>query len=213
MSSASERGYEEGRRAGLLEAAEILEDRRAQAERHGFEKEVLLLAEEIRGLRALAGPAQTRLDGGEDPPPPGDGDELNQRAWICMIAHLQARQKFFQEERGHYQPPTPAALAEAKKEIRAALIRHGETNGDREKWRRESAVLAAGIGIFYAPHLNGELEREKELKRLAVRKLPAGWLPKLYLELWRPWKCQRGKADPVPGFAELCFERRREAAR
>lgn len=171
------------------------------------------LAKALHEIRLqVAGPAQVRLDGGEDGI---QGDELNQRAWSCMIAHLQAREKFFKEERGAYHPPTTAALAEMKREIRAALVRHHETNGDREKWRRESAVLAAGVGIFYSEPHNGEMEkklaaerRKREPGRVTVAEL---LLPKLYLELWRPWKLQKGKPDPVPGFADLCFQRRREA--
>lgn len=202
----AERAWKEGRRAGLLEAAALVEgiDLGAGAD---LGRKVVEAQER---LRALAGPVQVGLNGGEES---REGDELNQRAWICIIAHLQAREKFYKEERGAYHPPTTAALAEMKKEIRAALIRHHETNGDREMWRKESAVLAAGIGILYsAPH-NGEMEKERhaaarsrEPNRVTIG---GGWLPKLYLELWRPWKLQKGKPDPVPGFAELCFERRR----
>lgn len=205
--TAAERAREEGRRAGLREAASLIGQRAAKFR---GDENALVFATNLRlHILSLAGPAQVRLDGGEEAP--GDGDELNQRAWICMIAHLQARQKFFQEERGHYQPPTPAAVAEVKKEIRAALVRHHETGGDREKWRRESAVLAAGVGVFYAPELNGEMDREEHWRRSRLP-VPLGWLPKIHLELWRAWKPQKGKPDPALRYAELCFERRREVA-
>lgn len=215
MASASERQYEEGRRAGLLEAASSLEDRSEQAERDGYLGAAALLDEEARRLRALAGPAQARLDGGEEfaGPPAGLPTELTARALVVLRAHLEAREKFFREERGVYQPPTKAAQDEALAAIRDALKRHHETNGDREKWRRESAVLAAGVGIFYSEPHNGEMERKRTAEsRLRLGRPKEQALPRLYLELWRPWKLQKGKPDPVPGFAELCFDRRREVA-
>jgi hypothetical protein len=212
--TAAERAREEGRRAGLLEAVDTI-SARLKPRGDNFQREPaadlpIRLAKVLHELRLqAAGPAQVRLDGGAGP---AGGGELTARVLIVLQAHLAAREKFFREERGGYQPPSAAAQEEARKEIRAALIRYHETNGDREKWRRESEVLAAGFGILYSPTHNGELEKEKELKRLAGRPLPAGWLPKLYLELWRPWKLLRGKPDPVSRFAELCFERRREEA-
>lgn len=207
--SAAERAREEGRRDGLREAADRVLSFAMTPGNADLGPAARLFAAD---LRAKAGTvlAQVRLDGGTDE---GSMKELTARATIVLMAHLQAREKFFREERGVYQAPSAAAIAEVTKEIKAALIRHHETNGDREKWRKESAVLAAGIGILYsAPH-NGELEIAKKRDELAGRKWPTGWLPKLYLELWRPWKLQRGKPDPVPGFAEKCFERRREGVR
>lgn len=200
--------------AGLLEAAGVVA---AEAEAAGRGKRACQYNTTEGALRyaqerllILANPAQTRLDGGEEPAAAG-AKELMTRVLIVLQAHLQAREAFFKEERGVYHPPTAAAQEEARKEIRAALVRHHETNGDREKWRKESAVIAAGIGIFYSEPHNGELERSRAQKQQGSKPLPGSYLPKIYLELWRPWKLQRGKPDPVPGFAELCFERRRES--
>jgi hypothetical protein len=202
--TAAERAREEGRREGLKEAVDVM--RRVDlGSGYRLARELATALERLCAL--AAGPSQVRLDGLEVPTGCAAGaQETTARVVIVLQSHLTAREKFFREERGVYHPPTAAAIEEAKKEIRAALHRHHETNGDREKWRRESAVLAAGIGILYsAPH-NGELDRQQ-------RRLAPVDLPKLYLELWRPWKLQRGKPDPVPGFAEKCFERRREGVR
>jgi hypothetical protein len=203
--TAAERARQEGRRAGLLEAAGVVV---AEAEAAGKGSRICQYNTPEGALRyaqerllILADPGQARLDGGEEPTTAAQ--EVTARALIVLQAHLQAREKFFKEERGAYQPPTAAAQEEALKEIRAALVRHHETNGEREKWRKTSAVLAAGIGILYSEPHNGEMDRKQ-------RRLSPTELAKLYLELWRPWKLQRGKPDPVPTFAELCFARRRE---
>src|SRR4051812_16394406 len=108
--TAAERAREEGRRAGLLEAVDFIEKRR-ETPSPPFQREPPAalrgrLAIALRDVRALAGPAQARLDGGEEPAAAG-AQEVTARALIVLQAHLVAREKFFKEERGTYQPPTP----------------------------------------------------------------------------------------------------------
>lgn len=77
-----------------------------------------------------------------------------------------------------------------------ALERHdGDMLGvdDRERWTKESRCRAAAVGIFLDPWFTGKDERANG---------------KRYIEAERCWRALQGKVDPVPGFAEACFNAR-----
>jgi hypothetical protein len=115
-------------------------------------------------------------------------------------AHIGARGRFFVRQNGSL-PPAPlfsaslyAAIEEALKKHDAALLLPAVGS---ERWRRESAVRAAGIGIFYDPWCTGT-HRDNDVNNGGKR----------YLEPERCWVQQRGKPDPVTRFSQLYFERR-----
>jgi len=120
-------------------------------------------------------------------------------------SYLYARDAFFRDVSGVKRQSAPN-LRLVRDDIRAALLLHDRDllgPQDRDRWRAESPVRAAGIGIFYDPWCAGT-HPQNDVRTGGRR----------YLEPWRPWRPQRGKGDPVTRFAELCFEQRdQEAAR
>jgi len=123
--------------------------------------------------------------------------ELEWRIAETWRVHLATREKFWTRQNGA--APTGNGAPTLTKEVRAAITAalrehdHGRMGAaDRELWKKESPVRAAGMGLFLSPWHTGADPRN------ATR----------YLEPWRPWKRQRGKPDPVPTFAQLYFEER-----
>lgn len=118
---------------------------------------------------------------------------------------LFAREAFFRDVSG-VKPGSLPEIRLVRNDIRQALLIHDRDRlalGDRDRWRRESPVRAAGIGIFYDPWCAGT-SPQNDARNGGKR----------YLEPWRPWKPQKGKPDPVTRFAELYFEvRDQEEAR
>jgi hypothetical protein len=122
--------------------------------------------------------------------------ELAWRIEQTWESYLFAREAFFRDASG-IRPGSKPELRLVAPEIRRALLLHDRDRlapEDRELWRRESPVLAAGVGIFYDPWMTGRSPKNDALNG-----------GRRYLEAWRPWKL-RNKVDPVLGFAELCFE-------
>ena len=174
--TAAERKYEEGRRAGLLEAASALEARAAAGHSP-------LFREAGRLVRALAGPVQARLDGGEK-----EGAGL---AEFIYEHSLCARRTCFAELERRYEAPGPATRAETLKKIRARLRQFKEERLTQAQALARSKVLAAGVGMYYSGWHRGENEKHR-----------------VWLEVDRPFR----NYATVEQFAELCFERRREVA-
>lgn len=63
----------------------------------------------------------------------------------------------------------------------------------RQQWHRESMCRAAAVGIFLHPFFTGQEEGTNGTR---------------YIEAERCWHAMQGKVDPVPGFAEACFNAR-----
>lgn len=124
-------------------------------------------------------------------------EEIEWRMEEVWRVHLLARERYFVSRNGRA-PQPPEFTTETKKAIRDAIKEHDRSRlspEDRERWKKESPVRAAGIGIFLSSWHTGEDQRSTGK----------------FLEPWRPWKHQRSKPDPVPGFAQLYFEERSHA--
>lgn len=124
--------------------------------------------------------------------------EIAWRVSRVWEVHLAAWRNYRQDRTGvrPKRDPQPHP-ADILKPIRLALLAHDKHllgPDDRERWERESVVRAAGVGIFHDPFLTAKTGQND---------LSSGGTE--YLEHWRPWKPQRGKADPVPRFAEIYF--------
>lgn len=124
--------------------------------------------------------------------------EIAWRVSRVWEVHLAAWRNYRQDRTGvrPKRDPQPHPT-DILKPIRLALLAHDKHllgPDDRERWERESAVRAAGVGIFHDPFLTAKTGQND---------LSSGGTE--YLEHWRPWKPQRGKADPVPRFAEIYF--------
>lgn len=123
-------------------------------------------------------------------------EEIEWRIAETWRVHLVTRERFWTSHNGHAPPPDAVALTkEIKAAIRASLQEHDADRlgaEDRPRWKKESPVRGAGIGLFLSAWHTGDDPRNSTR----------------YLEPWRPWKRQRGKADPVPTFAQLYFEER-----
>ena len=120
--------------------------------------------------------------------------EIRWRVENVWAAHCEARRRFFTRRNGQPPPPPHFDEEDIGDHIRSALKKHdSELLGeeDRDRWRRESYARAAGIGLFLSKHHAGENDRGID-----------------YLEPWRPWRRQRGKADPVATFADLYLAER-----
>lgn len=131
-----------------------------------------------------------------------DADREAELAWRISEVwedFLFAREAFFRDVSG-VKPGSVPELRLVRQDIRQALLIHDRDRlaiEDRDRWRRDSPVRAAGIGIFYDPWCAGT-SPQNDARNGGKR----------YLEPWRPWKPQRGKPDPVTRFSELYFERR-----
>lgn len=128
-------------------------------------------------------------------------EEIEWRVNVVWEAHLKAWRQFFRDTNG-IEPSNPPVLhpTDIAKPIREALRLHDAdllSREARDRWRKESRVRAAGIGIFYDPFCIGK-HKDNDATNGGKR----------YLEHWRPWKRQNGKADPVTRFADLYFEAR-----
>lgn len=142
-----------------------------------------------------------------DQPPPAPPDqqaekrrreELRWRINACWADHLLCREGFYREANGSPPGVHPTLTDDIAKAIRDQLLAHDRDllgPDDRELWRRESRVRAAGCGIFNDPWCAGR-HPQNDASNGGTR----------YLEPWRPWKRLHGKPDPVPRFAQLYFE-------
>lgn len=125
--------------------------------------------------------------------------ELRWRIEECWRDHLLCRDGFYREQNGSPPGVHPTLTDEIAKAIRDQLLAHDRdllAPENRDRWRRESRVRAAGCGIFNDPWCSGRHPQNDALHGGGTR----------YLEPWRPWKRLHGKADPVPRFAQLYFE-------
>src|SRR6185295_19673123 len=116
-------------------------------------------------------------------------------------SHLKAWKQFMKKVNGVEPSQGPALHPDdIAKPIREALRVHdGELlrRDARERWRKESRVRAAGIGIFYDDWCTGHASGNDATNG-----------GRRYLEHWRPWTRLHGKPDPVIKFADLYFEAR-----
>lgn len=181
--------YRERQSAKGLRSAEVRRGRSATVVEPGLN----------RGSESVEPPTPTPSPSPSPTPEkkaPRGNPELDWRVERCWQAHLAARDRFFRESDGRPGGRPPALTPEIREAIREAIRRH---DGDlmlpldRDRWESESRALAAGEGIFLSPWHTGRDPQN----------------PKRFLEPWRPWKPQRGKPDPVEGFAELAFASRR----
>lgn len=121
--------------------------------------------------------------------------EIEWRLETAWTTHLLARRRFFESANGRSPGgPEPTRTKEIEKAIRDALREHDKERlgaDQRDAWKRESPVRAAGIGIFLSPFHTGRSEKSEGQQ---------------YLEPWRPWKRQRGKPDPIEMFAKFYFD-------
>lgn len=131
----------------------------------------------------------------------GTREELRWRVDQCWLAFCETRKRFFHQE--NQQDPPPLADNPRPEVARAIVTALREFDADRmgaadrERWKRESPVRAAGQGIFLSDWHTGRA-KDNDLNNGGKR----------YLEDWRPWKTQARKGSPVPGFAALAFEAR-----
>jgi hypothetical protein len=127
--------------------------------------------------------------------------EIDWRIAEVWKDHLAMRERFWIATNGRAADP-PVLTKQLREVIRASLMEHDSERlgaDDRERWRRESPVRAAGVGIFLSSWHNGSDPRNN-----------ASTGGKRYLEPWRPWTRQRDKSDPVPGFAQNYFQERKQ---
>lgn len=128
-------------------------------------------------------------------------EEIEWRVSECWRVHLAMRERFYHRRNGDGKTGQPPELTkQIRLAIRGALAEHDHDRlgpEDRDRWTRESPVRAAGIGLFLSPWHTASDDRNKTY----------------YLEPWRPWRQQRGKADPVPTFADLYFAQRQREKR
>lgn len=113
--------------------------------------------------------------------------------------HLVARAGFYQQATGS-RPQDPNLTDEIRSAIWKAVLGHDSAllgPEDREAFVERSETRAAGVGLFYDPWHTGKA-KENDVRADGKR----------YLEPWRAWVQQVGKADPVGRFAQLAFERR-----
>lgn len=123
-----------------------------------------------------------------------DRREMEWRVLETFAAHCRQRRRFFVSENGAEPAGEPTLTDEIREAIRKAIKEYDRAYlgaDQRELWRRLSKARAAGIGLFLSPFHTGRDERAEGRK---------------FLEPWRPWKVQRGKASPVEAFAQLYFE-------
>lgn len=173
-------------------------------------------------LRGLARELAARLDNlplqeglaltaAEDPQPGKSAQaraEIEWRIQDTWRRHMAAYADFKRENSGlklNGNGPLPDTV---KKLIRDALLEYDKEllgPDQRDQWRRESRVRAAGVGIFFSPYHCG-----------VFPDLPAGEKPQgytgPYLEHDRPWRRIRGKADPILKFSGLYFEEKARRA-
>lgn len=126
--------------------------------------------------------------------------EIDWRIDQAWQAHLKQRHGFFMDSNGIKPSSDPTLTAEIREAIVASLKVHDAawlTAETREEWSRRSKTRAAGVGLFLDPFMTGQ-DKDNDRKSGG----------KLYLEAWRPWRRQSGKADPVDRFAALYFERK-----
>lgn len=136
-------------------------------------------------------------------PPRGGGVSRSEVSWRveqAWSAHLEQWREFYRAENG-VDPTNPPILSdEIREAIRASLLEYDRdllSAESRAEWLRRSKTRAAGIGLFLDPWCAGR-HKDNDVRNGGKR----------YLEPWRPWKRQRGKASPVDRFAALYFERK-----
>jgi hypothetical protein len=130
----------------------------------------------------------------------GRETEIAWRVEQVWKAHLEAKRRFFREVNGVSSGHVPKLTPKVRAAIAKAILTYDEEllgPDDRERFARESAARAAGIGIFHDPWMTGETP-DNDARNGGKR----------YLEDERPWVPMRGKTDPVLRFSALYFEQR-----
>lgn len=126
--------------------------------------------------------------------------EVDWRIDEVWQAHLKQRNGFFLDLNGVKPSSDPTLTAEIREAIRESLRVHDSNMiaaDKRDEWAKRSKTRAAGIGLFLDPFMTAQ-DKDNDRKNGG----------RFYLEAWRPWRKQRGKADPVDRFAALYFERK-----
>jgi len=134
-----------------------------------------------------------------------DRAEISWRVAAVWEHHLERRKLTYGRKGLRHTGPPPALTDDIKADIRRAMQVHdAELMGanQREKWQRWSKARAAGGGLFMKDFNLGIREGNNGEE---------GARGTTYLESWRCWKIQRGKADPVDGLAQVYFEKRERA--
>lgn len=129
--------------------------------------------------------------------------ELEWRVLEVWGAYLRTREAFWKRENGRVPPAPERPRKEVRGYIVAALREFdAERMGadDRDRWRRESPVRAAGQGVWLSDWHTGHA-KDNDIASGGKR----------FLEDWRPWKRLQGKGSPVPMFAAIAWEARNRA--
>jgi hypothetical protein len=140
--------------------------------------------------------------GAQEPAPRGPlAVELDWRVAEVERVHLGAYKQFKEEAGLKLANGSSSFPPDLRRVIRQALR---DYDGDllgfdaRDRWKKESRVRAAGVGIFFDPTYTGDF-------RAHGQEQPADWRGP-YLEHDRPWRKRSGKRDPILHFAALYFE-------
>lgn len=135
------------------------------------------------------------------------GERAKELAWrVAQVwgTYLAAWRRHAEQVEGWNPPREPVLTGRLRQAVEDALLRHDQTllgAAERQEWRDKSFVRAAVIGLFLSPWHTGTDANNN------VREGGKRWLSIEYAV--RP---MRGKTDPVPEMATLCFaarERRR----
>src|SRR4030095_15141873 len=130
-------------------------------------------------------------------PPPASRFEIAWRVETVWAAHLKQFRRFHKDLDGAFPGGRePTLTKEIREDIQRALREYDAdllTAETRDQWVAESKARAAGIGMYFDPWFTGR---------------DSGSNGRRYLEHWRPWRRQRGKAEPVEHFAELYFQQK-----
>lgn len=157
---------------------------------------------EIHPPTPLAATKRQATSGGESIAPTGAGSGISpgEIAWRIeqtWRAHLGQWRGFVTEQNGVKPGVDPQLTGEIKQAIRDALLTYDRDllgADQRAEWVAKSKPRAAGIGLYLDNWCTGR-HKDNDFRNGG----------KQYLEHWRPWKQQKGKANPVERFADLFF--------
>ena len=147
-------------------------------------------------------PAPAAAEGEPAPTRRQVSEEMEWRIGECWAAYAKAFVRFHLHADGT-SVPEPRRSTDVRPALLAALRKHdAELLGadQREAWKRESKVRAAGIGLFYDPFSTGA-DPGNDVRNGSKR----------YLSWDYAWVQKTGKRDPVERLSALYFERKAAA--
>lgn len=197
------RGHHDPARAALCNALGLVEGGRRLLVRLpdcGDIAATLRSIEREIGARLDRLPVQAELDAQEPKVRGPLAAELDWRVAETERAHLRAYLEF-KAEAGLKLNGSSSFPPDLRKVIRRALHDYDDdllAFEVRDRWKKESRVRAAGVGIFFDPTYTGDFRSHGQDQ-------PADWRGP-YLEHDRPWRKRAGKRDPILHFSSLYFE-------